>query len=97
MSLVENHLLFHKAIVGGDAERVDSYLELAQVSEAGAEITAIDDPLARSIAVLFRLVREHELDPWQLDLGLVLQEYQHHALKADALDLPLGTHQLSCW
>ncbi|HIH79293.1 MAG TPA: hypothetical protein HA339_03430, partial [Candidatus Poseidoniia archaeon] len=90
MSLVENHLLFHKAIVGGDTERVDGYLELAQASEAGAEITAIEDPLARSIAVLFQLVREHELDPWQLDLGLVLQEYQNHALRAGALDLPLA-------
>ncbi|MEE1545181.1 MAG: hypothetical protein V1267_11210, partial [Alphaproteobacteria bacterium] len=89
MSLVENHLLFHKAIVGSDTERVDDYLGLAQASEAGAEITAIEDPLARSIAVLFQLVREHELDPWQLDLGFVLQEYQQHALRADALDFPL--------
>lgn len=90
MSLVENHLLFHKAIVGSDTERVDGYLGLAQASEAGAEITAIEDPLARSIAVLFQLVREHELDPWQLDLGFVLQEYQQHALRADALDFPLA-------
>ncbi|MAH17069.1 MAG: hypothetical protein CL960_01025 [Euryarchaeota archaeon] len=90
MSLVENHLLFHKAIVGGDTERVDGYLGLAQASEAGAEIIAIEDPLARSIAVLFQLVREHELDPWQLDLGFVLQEYQQHALRADALDFPLA-------
>jgi len=90
VSLVENHLLFHKAIVGSDTERVDDYLGLAQASEAGAEITAIEDPLARSIAVLFQLVREHELDPWQLDLGFVLQEYQQHALRADALDFPLA-------
>jgi len=90
VSLVENHLLFHKAIVGSDAERVDDYLDLAQASEAGAEITAIEDPLARSIAVLFQLVREHELDPWQLDLGFVLREYQQHALRADALDFPLA-------
>ena len=34
MSVVQNHLLFHKAILGVDGDKIDNYLEMASAAEA---------------------------------------------------------------
>ena len=90
MSQVVNHLLFHKAMVGVDIDRVDQYIEIAGGASSAAEVSTIEDPFTRSVTLLFMLVKEHGLDPWSLDMKHLITEYQKYALKDDDLDLPLA-------
>ena len=90
MSQVVNHLLFHKAMVGIDVDRVDQYIEIANGASSAAEVSTIEDPFTRSVTLLFMLVKEHGLDPWSLDMKHLIMEYQKYALKDDDLDLPLA-------
>ena len=90
MSQVVNHLLFHKAMVGVDIDRVDQYIEIADGASSAAEVSIIEDPFTRSVTLLFMLVKEHGLDPWSLDMKHLIMEYQKYALKDDDLDLPLA-------
>ena len=90
MSQVVNHLLFHKAMVGVDIDRVDQYIEIADGASSAAEVSTIEDPFTRSVTLLFMLVKEHGLDPWSLDMKHLIMEYQKYALKDDDLDLPLA-------
>ena len=90
MSQVVNHLLFHKAMVGIDVDRVDQYIEIASGASTAAEVSTIEDPFTRSVTLLFMLVKEHGLDPWSLDMKHLITEYQKYALKDDDLDLPLA-------
>ena len=90
MSQVVNHLLFHKAMVGIDVDRVDQYIEIANGASSAAEVSTIEDPFTRSVTLLFMLVKEHGLDPWSLDMKHLITEYQKYALKDDDLDLPLA-------
>jgi chromatin segregation and condensation protein Rec8/ScpA/Scc1 (kleisin family) len=90
MSLVVNHLLFHKAMIGVDTERIDQYIGLAGDASSAAEIATIEDPFTRSVTLLFMLVKEHERDPWSLDLKHLITEYQKYAVNSDDLDLPLA-------
>ena len=94
MSLVQNHLLFHKAILGVDTEKIDNYLKLANAAESATEVATVDDPFTKGIALLFHLVTENKLDPWSLDLPTVIKEYQNHALKTD-VDLPMAGAMIS--
>ena len=87
---VVNHLLFHKAMVGIDGEKIDQYIEIAGTASSAAEVSTIEDPFTRSVTLLFMLVKEHGLDPWSLDLKHLIQEYQKYALNDDDLDLPLA-------
>ena len=90
MSQVVNHLLFHKAMIGVDIDRVDQYIEIADGASSAAEVSTIEDPFTRSVTLLFMLVKEHGLDPWSLDMKHLITEYQKYALKDDDLDLPLA-------
>ena len=90
MSQVLNHLLFHKAMIGIDTEKIDQYIEIAGSASSAAEVATIDDPFTRSVTLLFMLVKEHGLDPWSLDMKHLILEYQKYALRDDDLDLPLA-------
>ena len=92
---VVNHLLFHKAMIGVDTEKIDNYIEIAGTASSAAEVSTIEDPFTRSVTLLFMLVKEHGLDPWSLDLKHLIQEYQKYALNDDDLDLPLAGSVLS--
>ena len=71
MSQVLNHLLFHKAMIGIDTEKIDQYIEIAGSASSAAEVATVDDPFTRSVTLLFMLVKEHGLDPAQMALAFV--------------------------
>ena len=56
MSQVLNHLLFHKAMIGIDTEKIDQYIEIAGSASSAAEVVTVDDPFTRSVTLLFMLV-----------------------------------------
>ena len=90
MSLVVNHLLFHKAMIGIDTDKIDQYVKIAGEASSTTEVSTIEDPFTRSVTLLFMLVKEHGLDPWSLDLKHLIIEYQKYAVNSDDLDLPLA-------
>ena len=77
-------------MIGVDSTKIDRYIDIASGIGTTAEIATIEDPFTRSVTLLFMLVKEHELDPWSLDLKHTIQEYQKYAVKEDDLDLPLA-------
>ena len=90
MSLVVNHLLFHKAMIGIDTDKIDQYVKIAGEASSTTEVSTIEDPFTRSVTLLFMLVKEHGLDPWSLDFKHLIIEYQKYAVNSDDLDLPLA-------
>jgi chromatin segregation and condensation protein Rec8/ScpA/Scc1 (kleisin family) len=90
MSLVVNHLLFHKAMIGIDTDKINQYVKIAGEASSTTEVSTIEDPFTRSVTLLFMLVKEHGLDPWSLDLKHLIIEYQKYAVNSDDLDLPLA-------
>ena len=56
MSLVVNHLLFHKAMIGVNSEKIDQYIDIASGANTTAEVSTIEDPFTRSVTLLFMLV-----------------------------------------
>ena len=42
MSQVLNHLLFHKAMVGSDTEKIDQYIEIANSASSAAEVATVE-------------------------------------------------------
>ena len=72
----------------GEAERyADRILRIAQ--EESAEHQVLSDPFDRSVALVLSLVREEEMDPWNIDLSAFLKIFTQRVRKeAESLDLP---------
>lgn len=66
---VINHLLFHRSLIDEEdsGDRITTYLEMVKQLQEGTYI-AIEDPFEKSIAMVFELVIEHQLNPWDIDL-----------------------------
>jgi segregation and condensation protein A len=66
---VLSHLLFHRAIIdeGDRSEKIERYMQLLQHAEAG-ERAITQDPIDRSIQLVFELVLSHNFDPWDVNL-----------------------------
>ena len=65
----------------------DRILAIAETEEA--EHQTLVDPFDRSVALVLSLVREEELDPWNVDLSSFLKVFtQRVKSEASALDLP---------
>ena len=64
---LEQHLLFHKALIDDNvaSEKIDRYLNI--LNEA-PDCERMQDPVDESIRTVFRLVLEQDFDPWSIDL-----------------------------
>ena len=67
MEGVEQHLLFHKALIDDSvgAEKIDRYINVLRDSGPGE---TMQDPIDESIRSVFSLVLEHDMDPWCIDI-----------------------------
>jgi segregation and condensation protein A len=81
---VINHLLFHKAIVdqNEDTDRINRYLSIVKEGEH----VSLQDPFDRSIALVFDLVVQEQLNVWDVDLVKFSQLYLQRA-KEQKIDL----------
>lgn len=81
---VINHLLFHKALIGEDQgnERINQYLSLVK----DGEHVGLKDPFDRSIALVFDLVIQEQMNVWDVDLVHFSELYLKRA-RAENLDL----------
>lgn len=66
---VLGHLMFHKALIdeGRGAEKIDRYLRLLRSAEEEKQVPG-KEPLDRSLQLVFELVLNNDLDPWDVDL-----------------------------
>jgi len=67
------HLMFHKALISDDvgSESIDRYLRI--LSEDTGE--TMPDPVDESIRTVFRMVFEHNFNPWSIDLSEFVRLY----------------------
>ncbi len=66
---VLQHLLFHRALLGDGEDGADlaHYASMVEQMGRGIHLTA-EDPLERSVAAVFELVIQEQMDPWRIDL-----------------------------
>ncbi len=71
-----------------EAERyADRVMRIAE--EEGAEHQVLTDPFDRSVALVLSLVKEEDMDPWNIDLSAFLKLFIERVKKeSDTLDLP---------
>ena len=71
-----------------EAERyADRVLRIAQEEEAEHQV--LTDPFDRSVALVLSLVKEEDMDPWNIDLSAFLKLFTERVRKeAKSLDLP---------
>ncbi|MCL2607130.1 MAG: chromosome segregation protein ScpA [Methanomassiliicoccaceae archaeon] len=67
MDGVEQHLLFHKALIDDSvgSEKIDRYIGVLKESGPGE---TMNDPVDESIRSAFSLVLEHSMDPWCINI-----------------------------
>lgn len=95
---VLNHLLFHKSLIAeeDEAERINKYMEM--VKSLDNDYISIKSKFDREIMVLFELVIEHRLDPWDVDLVKFSKLYLKRVRKEKNVDLvTAGYIVLTAW
>lgn len=96
MESMEQHLLFHKALVEDEEHlsRINGYLEILKESESGERL---NDPVDESIRAVFSLVLERGLDPWAIDLEEFARMYSEK-VSEDRFDIIVaGRLLLMAW
>ena len=93
---LEEHFLRQDIIdqilaAGHDNQEASQYanrlMELAHLDNA--EHKSLRTPFDRSIAIVFQLVREEDLDPWNIDLSVFIKMFSEKLKKeGDKVDLP---------
>ena len=85
MEGMEQHLLFHKALIDDSvgSEKIDRYISVLKESGPGETMS---DPVDESIRSAFSLVLEHEMDPWCIDIVEFARMYSVKKVK-NAVDI----------
>jgi segregation and condensation protein A len=88
---VLNHLMFQKAIIEDDAvagkeQKLESYLKMVDDMQTGA-LTPLEDPFEKSVALVFELVVNNHMDPWDINLIEFSKMYLSRVRKANDLNL----------
>jgi segregation and condensation protein A len=88
---VLNHLMFHKSIIEDDAAptregRIEHYLKMVEDMQRGT-LSASDDPFERSVATVFELVVNQQMNPWDINLIEFSKMYLARVRKASELNL----------
>ncbi|MCG2825277.1 MAG: segregation/condensation protein A [Thermoplasmatales archaeon] len=95
---VLNHLLFHKSLIGekDEGERINKYMEMVKCLEN--DYASIKSQFDREIMVMFELVIEQRLDPWDVDLVKFSKLYMKRVRKEKNLNLvTAGYIVLTAW
>ena len=78
-------------LLGGDTDLetnryLDRLVELSRVEEA--EHQFLIDPFDRSVALVFQLFQNSDLDPWDVDLSVFLDLFSERINNSENIDLP---------
>ena len=88
---VLSHLMFQKAIIEDDAvagreQKIENYLQMVGDMRTGA-LTPSEDPFEQSVAMVFELVVNSRMDPWDINLIEFSKMYLARVRKANDLNL----------
>jgi segregation and condensation protein A len=88
---VLGHLMFHKAIIEDDAvpdreSKIEGYMRMVEEMQRGTLVSS-DDPFEMSVAVVFELVVNNKLNPWDINLIEFSKMYLARVRKANDLNL----------
>lgn len=88
---VLNHLIFQKAIIEDDAasnreSRLEGYIKMVNGMGQGM-LVASEDPFEKSVGMVFELVVEQKLNPWDINLIEFSKMYLSRVKKATELNL----------
>ena len=88
---VLNHLMFQKAIIEDDSAadretKLEGYLRMVEEMHRGT-MAPSDDPFERSVAIVFELVVNNRLNPWDINLIEFSKMYLARVRKANDLNL----------
>src|SRR4030065_564361 len=88
---VLNHLMVQKAIIEDDAvagreQKIENYLQMVGDVRPGA-LTPSEDPFEQSVAMVFELVVNSRMDPWDINLIEFSKMYLARVRKANELNL----------
>ncbi len=93
------HLVFHKSLIreADKGANVERYLALASDLREGVHL-AIDDPYDKCIALVFELVINERMNPWDLDLRQFSKLYLARVKGVDDIDfITAGKLMLMAW
>ncbi len=93
------HLLFHQALIrDADADsNIKRYMDLAQDFRQGVHVV-LDDPFDKAIAIVFELVIEERMNPWDIDLRQFSSLYLGRVRGDSAVDfIAAGKLMLMAW
>ena len=81
MEGMEQHLLFHKALIDDNvgSEKIDRYINVLKESGPGE---TMGDPVDESIRSAFSLVLEHDMDPWCINIVEFARMYSVKKVKS---------------
>jgi len=89
-SQVINHLMVQKAIIHEEGvvegQRIEEYLKMVKQLKT-EEHLAFDNPMDKSVAVIFELVLENHIDPWNIDLAAFARVFVSRIRKDRDMDL----------
>jgi segregation and condensation protein A len=88
---VLSHLMFQKAIIEDDTaagreDRIESYLRMVNEMQKGTLVPS-EDPFEKSVALVFELVVNHQMNPWDINLIEFSKMYTSRVRKASELNL----------
>jgi segregation and condensation protein A len=88
---VLNHLMFQKSIIEDDAasnreSRLESYIKMVNDMGQGTQVSS-DDPFEKGVGMVFELVVEQKLNPWDINLIEFSKMYLSRVKKATELNL----------
>jgi len=93
------HLLFHQALIrdADSGANIKRYLDLAQGVRQGVHVV-LDNPFDKSIAIVFELVMEERMNPWDIDLRQFSSLYLSRVRGQTAVDfIAAGKLMLMAW
>lgn len=88
---VLNHLVFHKSIIEDDSgvkreSRLQHYLNMVEEMQKGTLVPS-EDPFEKSVALVFELVVNNRMNPWDINLIEFSRMYMSRIKKATDLNL----------
>ena len=96
MEVLEQHLLFHKALADDDQSlrRISGFMDILSRAETGEKL---QDPVDESIRSVFSLVLENGIDPWEVNLSEFARMYERK-VSEDRFDMIVaGKLLLMAW
>ena len=93
------HLVFHKSLIreADQGANVERYLALARDIREGVHV-AIDDPYDKCVALVFELVINERMNPWDIDLRQFSKLYLSRVKGVEDIDfITAGKLMLMAW